>query len=107
MSEAATLDDLAVALRALRLLSADFGHLPAPVVHVSDIFPAQLRLSIYDDLGAFEVWREALAVAPEKVTHGVQGEGMTRVLTALTDYAGAKVRLVGYADVPVVDGGAA
>ena len=34
-NEELTLDGLAVPLRALRLLAADFGHLPAPDVRVS------------------------------------------------------------------------
>jgi hypothetical protein len=107
MSEPLTLDGLAVPLRVLRLLAADFGHLPAPAVDLSHIYPDRLTLRFHDDLSAFEAWREALAVPPETVTHGVQGDGMTRVLKASTAYADADVHLHGYTDVPTVDGGAA
>ena len=109
MSENLTLDDLAVPLRALRLLAGDFGHLPAPVVHVSTIYPEQLDLTFYDDLSGFEVWREALRIAPDAVTYGEQSQGRTRVLRASVDHAGATVQLTAYADVvaPVVVGGVA
>ncbi|MFF0158708.1 hypothetical protein ACFYRY_14400 [Streptomyces sp. NPDC005263] len=109
MSEDLTLDDVAVPLRALRLLAADFGHLPAPDVHVSTIYPDRLELTFYDDLPGFEVWREALGVAPDAVTYREQGNGRTRVLRASVDHAGAVVQLTGYADVvaPVLVGGSA
>ncbi|MFG2954317.1 hypothetical protein ACGF5O_11360 [Streptomyces sp. NPDC048291] len=107
MSELLTLDGLAVPLRVLRLLAADFGHLPAPDVDLTRIYPDRLTLRFHAGLHAFEAWREALAVPPETVTHGVQGDGTTRVLKAATDYAGAEVHLYGYADVPAMLGGAA
>ncbi|MET7911535.1 hypothetical protein ABZS98_25345 [Streptomyces avermitilis] len=106
MSEPLTLDGLAAPLRLLRLLAADFGHLPAPDVDLTRIYPDRLTLRFHEGLHAFEAWREALAVPPEKVTHGVQGDGITRVLKATTDYAGAELHLHGYTDVPA-DGGAA
>ncbi|MET9070979.1 hypothetical protein ABZX95_02135 [Streptomyces sp. NPDC004232] len=107
MSESLTLDGLAAPLRVLRLLAADFGHLPAPDVDLSPIYPERLTLRFHGGLHAFEAWREALAVPPEKVAHGVQGDGTTRVLKASTDYGGAEVHLHGYTDVPAADGGAA
>lgn len=109
MSENLTLDDLAVPLGALRLLAGDFGHLPAPVVHVSTIYPDQLDLTFYDDLPGFEMWRDALGVAPGTVTYREQSNGRTRVLRASVDHAGAAVQLTAYADVvaPVAAGGAA
>ena len=109
MSENLTLDDVAVPLRALRLLAVDFGHLPAPDVHVSTIYPEQLELTFYDDLTGFETWREALGIVPDAVTYREQGDGLTRVLRASVDHAGAVVQLTGYADVvaPVLVGGAA
>ena len=109
MSENLTLDDLAVPLRALRLLAGNFGHLPAPDVHVSTIYPEQLELTFYDDLSGFEMWREALGITPDTVTYREQGAGSTGVLRASVDHAGATVQLRGYADVvaPVVVGGAA
>jgi len=99
MSENLTLDDVAVPLRTLRLLASDFGHLPAPDVHVSTIYPERLELTFYDDLSGFEMWREALGVAPDAVSYREQGDGQTRVLRASVDHAGAAVLLTGYADV--------
>ncbi|MCX4236304.1 hypothetical protein [Streptomyces ortus] len=109
MSGTLTLDEVAVPLRALRLLTVDFGHLPAPTVHVTTIYPERLELSFYDDLSGFEMWREALGVAPDAVTYHVQNDGRTGVLSAGVDHAGAMVHLMGYADVvaPVSVGGAA
>ncbi|MDT0477985.1 hypothetical protein RM863_38295 [Streptomyces sp. DSM 41014] len=106
MNEPLTMDALAAPLRVLRLLAADFGHLPAPDVDLSRVYPDRLTLRYHEGLDAFEAWREALAVPPERVTHAVQGAG-TRVLRASADYAGAEVHLYGYSDVPAVDGGAA
>ncbi|MGI5455873.1 hypothetical protein ACQEWB_22365 [Streptomyces sp. CA-249302] len=100
MSENLTLDDLAAPLRALRLLATDFGHLPAPTVRMSPIFPNQLELAFHDDLSGFEAWREALAIAPDAVRYHTQGEdGLTCALHAGTEYAGAALELVGYGDV--------
>ncbi|MDX3759047.1 hypothetical protein [Streptomyces sp. AK02-04a] len=99
MSENLTLDDLAVPLRVLRLLAVDFGHLPAPDVHVSTIYPERLELSFYDDLPGFEMWREALGVDPDAVTYREQGDGGTRVLRSTAAYAGAEMELIGYGDV--------
>ncbi|MFI8989419.1 hypothetical protein ACIG63_31210 [Streptomyces antimycoticus] len=95
-----TLDELAVPLRALRLLAADFGHLPAPCTRVSTIYPNQLELSFHDTLTDFEAWREALGIAPDAVDCREQGGGCTRALSLTTDYVGAELRLVAYADVP-------
>ncbi|TRO57628.1 hypothetical protein [Streptomyces sp. IB201691-2A2] len=109
MSENLTLDDVAVPLRTLRLLAADFGHLPAPDVHVSTTYPERLELAFHDDLPGFETWREALGIVPDAVTYREQGDGRTRVLRASVEHAGAVVRLTGFADVvaPVLAGGAA
>ncbi|WP_406255236.1 hypothetical protein [Streptomyces chartreusis] len=101
MSEGLTLDGLAVALRALRLLTVDFGQLPAPCVDVSTHFPDRLALSFHDDLAGFEAWREALDIAPDAVTHGTQSGGRTHVLKATADYAGAALELTGFADITV------
>lgn len=110
MSETLTLDDLVVPLRALRLLVADFGYLPAPTASISPIYPGRLELSLHSGLPGFEAWREALGVAPEDVTYHVQGDGRTRVLRTVAAYADAELELVGYGDVdaPVlVEAGAA
>ncbi|MFD9187737.1 hypothetical protein ACFWCA_05875 [Streptomyces phaeochromogenes] len=109
MSENLTLDDVAVPLRTLRLLAADFGHLPAPDVRVSTIYPERLELTFYDDLPGFETWREALGIASDAVTYREQGDGRTHVLRGSVDHAGAVVLLTGYADIvaPALVGGAA
>ncbi|QCX74940.1 hypothetical protein C9F11_06200 [Streptomyces sp. YIM 121038] len=100
MSEDLRLDDLAVALRVLRLLAVDFGHLAAPDVQVSPIFPERLRLSFHDDLPGFEAWREALGIAPQDVNGHVQSGGRTRVLQASATLADAELELIGFGKVP-------
>lgn len=100
MSDHLTLDDLSAPLRALRLLTTDFGHLSAPTVHVTTVWPDRLELQFHDDLAGFEAWREALGIAPDAVTHGTQNTGRTRVLHAGVDFAGARVELVGYGRIP-------
>lgn len=110
MSELLTLEGLSAPLRVLRLLAADFGHLPAPTVNVSPIYPNRLELALHrDGLHGFEVWREALGIAPNAVDFSVQCDGRTGVLRTLTAHAGAELELVGYGDVcaPVPVGGAA
>ncbi|MGY5131703.1 hypothetical protein ACWGJW_04720 [Streptomyces nigrescens] len=102
MSEALTLDNLAVPLRVLRLLATDFGHLPAPEIDVSTIYPDQLALRFHDDLADFEVWRDALGIVPDDVVYREQNDGRTRVLKASADYAGAVLELTGYGDVPAL-----
>ncbi|MGW2326386.1 hypothetical protein ACWC5C_11525 [Streptomyces sp. NPDC001700] len=102
MNEGLTLDDLAVPLRVLRLLTTDFGHLPAPEIHVSTIYPDRLELRFHDDLSGFETWRDALGIAPDHVDYREQSSGRTRVLKASTDYAGAELELTGFSDVPVL-----
>ncbi|QHY97260.1 hypothetical protein SSPS47_19315 [Streptomyces sp. S4.7] len=101
-----TFDGLAVPLRVLRLLHADFGHLPTPTVDLSGIYPGRLTLRLHEGLGDFETWREALAIPPESVTHSVHSGGHTRSLTASIAYGGADVHLHGYSDASGPDGGA-
>ncbi|MFG2117820.1 hypothetical protein [Streptomyces sp. NPDC048710] len=100
MSDGLTLDDLGVPLRALRSLAADFGHLSAPAVGVTTIWPNRLELAFHGDLAGFEAWRDALGIAPGAVTHSTQSGGRTRVLVASAKYAGTALQLVAYADVP-------
>ncbi|MFD8383968.1 hypothetical protein ACFV2X_36570 [Streptomyces sp. NPDC059679] len=109
MSKGLTFDDLAVPLRTLRLLAADFGHLPAPDVRLSTIYLNRVELDFFDDLAEFEAWREALGIAPERVNYRVQGGGRTQVLRTIATYAGAELELIGYGDVPTpaLVGGAA
>ncbi|QJT03177.1 hypothetical protein G9272_25240 [Streptomyces asoensis] len=99
MNEGLTLDGLAAPLRVLRLLTVDFGHLPAPQIDVSTVYPDQLGLRFHDDLSAFEAWRDALGIVPDSVVYREQGAGRTRVLKASTEYAGAVLELTGYGDV--------
>ncbi|WP_406508411.1 hypothetical protein [Streptomyces sp. NBC_00212] len=94
------LDDLTVALRALRLLAAEFAELPAGGVSVSTIWPDRVELSFHDDLPGFEAWRAALGIDPDAVELRPQEQGRTWCLLARADYAGADVRLFGYAAIP-------
>ncbi|MFB8181545.1 hypothetical protein ACFC8N_37110 [Streptomyces sp. NPDC055966] len=110
MSEGLTLDDLSGPLLALRLLALDFGHLPAPTVSISPIFPDRLELSLHSGLPGFEAWREALGIAPQDVDFHVQCDGRTRVLRSTAAYACVELELIGYGDVAVpvaVEAGAA
>ncbi|MET9933417.1 MULTISPECIES: hypothetical protein [unclassified Streptomyces] len=91
------------ALVALVALDTKFSHLPAPNVDLSPIFPDRLRLSLHDDLGAFEAWREALNIDPVAVVHRVQGGGGTRVLKVHGRFAGADIELVGFTPTPAVE----
>ncbi|MFF4044955.1 hypothetical protein [Streptomyces sp. NPDC001816] len=102
MSEGLTLDDVAVPLRALRLLAGDFGHLSSPAVRVTPIYPKRLELAFHDDLAGFEGWRDALGIAPDAVAQGTQSGGRTRVLRTSVEYAGAELELVAYAAIPVL-----
>ncbi|MEK2475535.1 hypothetical protein [Streptomyces noursei] len=90
------MSDLAVPLRALRLLAADFPGLPAMNVDVSTLFPNQLELVSHDGFGEFEAWRSALGIRSESVEYTEQSGGRTRVLRAETDYSGARLRLTAY-----------
>ncbi|MFH9824015.1 hypothetical protein [Streptomyces bobili] len=102
-----TLDNLAVPLRALRLLAVDFPNLPAPDVDVSPIYPEWLRLSFHDttcdSLAAFEQWRSVLRIGADTVDCRTQNGGRTRVLKAEGLFAGAVIVLTAYADQPAAD----
>lgn len=100
MSDGLTLDDLSVPLRVLRLLAVDFGHLAAPAVRVSTIWPDRLELEFHDDLAGFEAWRDALSIAPDAVSHCTQSGGRTRVLRVAVEYAGATLEMVAYGRIP-------
>jgi hypothetical protein len=112
MSRALTTDALSVAVRALRLLAADFSHLPAPDVHLSTVHPRRLELALHGgherhSFAAFEAWRDALGADSSAVTFGLQANGSTRVLCVLAEYAGAQVNLTAYAPAPKPAGGTA
>ncbi|MFP1627444.1 hypothetical protein ACLB9X_20265 [Streptomyces sp. 5K101] len=96
---ASTLAALNAPLVVLRMFSAEFAHLPAPGVSVSTVYPDRLELSFHDDFAGFEAWRDALGIAPETVSYHEQGVH-TRVLKTETDYAGARLVLVGYTRIP-------
>ncbi|MEU0443447.1 hypothetical protein ABZ202_27560 [Streptomyces sp. NPDC006186] len=100
MNEGLRLDDLAVPLRVLRLLAVDFGHLPAPEIGVSTVYPDRLVLRFHAGLDDFETWRDALGIAPSAVVYREQSDGRTRTLKASIDYAGAVLELTGYGDIP-------
>ncbi|MGW3517065.1 hypothetical protein [Streptomyces hydrogenans] len=93
---ARTLSDLAAPLTALIVLDTKFLHLPAPNVDLCPVYPDRLRLSLHDDLGAFEAWREALNIDPAAVVHRVQRGGGTLVLKVHGRFAGADIELTGY-----------
>ncbi|MFD3416757.1 hypothetical protein [Streptomyces decoyicus] len=98
-----TLSSLGAPLLLLRMFSVEYPHLPAPCLDVSTVYPDLLTLSFHDDLGGFEAWRDALGIAAESVSHHVHSDGRTQVLEAKADYAGARLRLVGYAKTPTPD----
>ncbi|MGW6971707.1 hypothetical protein [Streptomyces sp. NPDC054952] len=98
--KALLLQGLDAPLRVLRLFIAEFPHLPAPTVAVSTVYPDLLRLSFYDDFSGFEAWREALHIAPGVVDFHVHNDGLTGVLKVEIEYCGARLELVGFADVP-------
>ncbi|GBQ04155.1 hypothetical protein SSP531S_56470 [Streptomyces spongiicola] len=106
---AVLLDGLSGPLRVLQLLVVDFGHLPAPYASVSPVYPDVLSLRLHDDLGVFELWRDALGIPGEAVSCGVQSAGSVRVLEARGEYAGTVVELTGFSEIPapVLVGGAA
>ncbi|MCW7986097.1 hypothetical protein XF35_12585 [Streptomyces platensis subsp. clarensis] len=95
-----TLGAMGAPLLVLRMFSAEYPHLSAPCLDVSTVYPDRLTLSFHDDLAGFEAWRDALGIAPESISHHVQGDGRTQVLKAEADYAGARLHLVGYAKIP-------
>ncbi|WNI15723.1 hypothetical protein [Actinacidiphila sp. ITFR-21] len=101
----ATLADVSTPLLALRVLLSEHPALPAGMIRVSSIFPGQLDIGLHDDLGGFETWRAALGISPDLVTCHTQNDGRTWVLKAGAIFAGARIELTGFADVPQPDGG--
>nr|WP_202488895.1 hypothetical protein [Streptomyces sp. SID5473] len=92
--------DLSVPLRALRLIGSEFAYLPAPSVSVTPVYPDRLELLFHGDgFAAFEVWREVLKLPAEGVVHRVQSSGSIGVLIVHGAFAGAEIRLVGFAPV--------
>ncbi|MFE3825244.1 hypothetical protein [Streptomyces sp. NPDC059092] len=95
-----TLNDLAVPLRALRMLAVDFPDLPAVEAQMSPIYPNRLDLSLHDDLAAFETWRTALGIPGEAVTFHQEPGGPSMWLNCRTEYAGADLHLTGFGRLP-------
>lgn len=92
------------ALGALAQMAGAFAHLPGAHLDISPTYPDQLTISVHDDLGAFEVWREALGITPDAVSYKALTSHMH--IKAEGTFAGAAVELVGYAPaLPVPDGG--
>lgn len=92
----ATLAAQAIALDAAAQLARALGHLPGARVEVGHIFPGQLCVSLHNDLGDFEAWREALGIPAADVHHKEYAPG-AMCLTATSKYAGAEIELTGYA----------
>jgi phosphoribosylformimino-5-aminoimidazole carboxamide ribonucleotide (ProFAR) isomerase len=91
------LAELTVPMTLLRTLAIDHPNLPALHVHLSPHQGGRVDLSIHDDLGSFEAWREALGIDPSAVRRNLQSGDMTMVLTAHGEVEGTKVQLTGYA----------
>ncbi|MFD5424462.1 hypothetical protein [Streptomyces sp. NPDC127084] len=92
-----TFAHLSAPLLALRQLVVEFGHLPAPCVSVSTIYPNVLELALHNGFADFEAWREALAICPDEVVHRVHGDAGTGALEGHAVFAGVRLRLVAYA----------
>ncbi|MFF2809350.1 hypothetical protein ACFVT2_19645 [Streptomyces sp. NPDC058000] len=92
---ALAMSDLAAPVQALDVLVAASPDLPAVNVTISRIYPDRLELSCHDGFTVFEAWREALAIPPEAVTHDELDKD-TRTLEADIDFAGVRLRLIGY-----------
>ncbi|MFF2923088.1 hypothetical protein ACFVTP_11910 [Streptomyces celluloflavus] len=99
-----TMHDMTAPLRALRLLTADHPDLPALAVRMTTVYPDRLELDCHDDFGVYETWREALGIDPASVTYAEQSEGRTQVLSAVADYAGARLHLTGFGTIPGLGG---
>jgi hypothetical protein len=91
------LAELTVPMALLRSLAVDHPNLPAPYVSLSPHQGGRIDLSLHNDLGSFEVWREALGIEPSAVRRNLQSGDMTLVLTAHGEISGTKVQLTGYA----------
>jgi hypothetical protein len=70
------------------------GHLPGAAMQIDTIIPERVDISLHDDLGDFEAWREALGIPPSAVT--VRKSSSYFYLKAEGEFAGARVELVGF-----------
>lgn len=96
-----TVADQKAALAALALAASTFNHLPAPEFRVSRLYPNRLTISLHDDLGDFEAWREAMSIPTARVSYDTQPD--SGVLTATAEWGGALVELLGYGPLPKDD----
>jgi hypothetical protein len=95
MNEATTLADQGLALGALAQIIAAFGHLPAACFTLSDVYPDRVQISVHDSLTHFEQWRTALGIPAAAVDYGTLPASMD--LTVFGSFAGAEIKLCGYA----------
>jgi hypothetical protein len=100
-----TIADLRAALAALAQIGSHFSHLPAADFTTSTIFPDRAALHLHDDLGDFELWREALDIPTSAVEYRTL-PGNT-VLKATTEWGGATIEVNGYGPLPAGDNKAA
>ena len=95
MNEATTVAGQGVALGALVLITAAFGHLPAACFDISDVYPDRVQISVHDSLTHFEQWRTALGITAAAVDYGTLTASMD--LTGFGSFAGAEIKLCGFA----------
>lgn len=100
---ASTFAEQAIALDAMAVLRASFGHLPAAHVEASPIFPGQVSVHLHGNDGHshFEAWREAMGIPVGAVEFQVGDTGAS--LTASGPFAGATVWLRSYGPVLPVE----
>jgi hypothetical protein len=97
------LSEQRAAVDALAQLLRAFGHLPGACIGLSPVTPAQIDISVHDDLADFEAWREALAFPADGVERKMLPSSM--LLAIEGQWAGAALQLSGFA--PLVPAGGA
>ncbi|MFF5773893.1 hypothetical protein ACFY8V_32650 [Streptomyces californicus] len=86
-------------VRLLMQLLTDHPELPAAEFHMSAIYPDRLDVSVHDDMGAFEAWREALGLA--RPIDRTRDRMFWVVIDGLVD--DVPVRLTGFASEALVE----
>ncbi|WP_431999301.1 hypothetical protein [Streptomyces sioyaensis] len=92
----ATLAAQAAALDAAAQLARVHGQLPGARIEVSYVHPGRIFVSLHNDLGEFEAWREALGILAADVRREDHTPGRMS-LTATCTFAGVEIELTGYA----------